>query len=241
MKRPPLAIIPILFLLAGSTLWGWYTVSAQRPPDKGSEPGAATPAVSKADAERARANSRAEQRPFLQEFKAKGQGITGLPRLDIPYTGDVYFANLSEMTRDASVIVVGTVRTVDFFAEGSGVPAIPSTVSTFQVERYLKNASTVTGNEISIVQFGGPFKQPTGEVVLTQIAGDPIFTPGERLLLFLRETGDGHFVVDGSRARYAMVNGRVRSLSRLDEDTTWPKQTGKSEQEFIREIEALVP
>lgn len=235
--------VPGAFVLAGVCVVaaGWYVANAQQPPTPRPSP---TAGPSKQEIEQARDRIRAEQPMAIEDFVLKRRSIAGLPRLNLPWSGDPFFDSLASLVDQAPIIVVGRVTDLDFAANSTGVSGTPGTVATIQVEQYLKSTAANPPQEIKIVQFGGPFKQPTGEIVIMQLNGKPIFLPGERHVLFLTAHPNGTSSVIGIVGRYALKNGRVEPVEFVGDPNRndWStQQAGKSEQAFVAEIRALLP
>jgi hypothetical protein len=98
-------------------------------------------------------------------------------------------------------------------------------------------------NHIQVGQFGGPFKQPTGEEVAIQIAWDPLLKPGERGVFFLVNPDKSRpYTIAGSRGHYTLAGGRVYPISLVTQPgaSSWASQlTGKDEQTFLQQVQAL--
>ncbi len=119
------------------------------------------------------------------------------------------YDDIGELAADADIIAAGTIdRTLDV------LPANPAeaiedprqrtyiTRSTFSVEKVIKG--DVRG-EIIVSQMGA-----TGRA---EERGNPVFMPGEKCLLFLREGSDGMYYLVHPVGRFTIKDGNVYSMN----------------------------
>ena len=116
------------------------------------------------------------------------------------------YKSIGELATDADLIAVGTIdRTIEVVPdEATRDPRAQtySTRSAFQVERVVKGSAD-------------------GEIVLSQIGaigwaeevGNPIFRPGERCFLFLRDSPEGIYYLVNPLGRFKITDGNVYSMN----------------------------
>ncbi|MGI8553988.1 MAG: hypothetical protein ACR2PL_24860 [Dehalococcoidia bacterium] len=238
-----------LVLLLGFALAGKYGATAQQGPPAKPTPAAhhPTPPVTrpKEEIQAIRDKIDADQAPYIQQFESKRRSVTGLKRAELPYNGNACFPSLADLVNGVPLIVIDTVKDVQFSAGGSGIKSVAGTHATVNVESYMKTSLASPPKVLTITQLGGPHLEPTGEEVLIQIAGDPILTPGDRHILFLFDNGNGIYRIAGDHGRYQLAGGKVHVLSQVMENPNtrdFAKAfAGMNQQEFFKEIQSLVP
>jgi hypothetical protein len=119
------------------------------------------------------------------------------------------YENLGELAADADLIAIGTIdRTVEVVPdEATGDTGDPRartylTQSAFQVEKVLKGSAE---SEIVISQ--------TGATGWAEEYGNPIFKPGEKYFLFLREGSDGIYYLLHPLGRYKISDSNIYSMN----------------------------
>jgi hypothetical protein len=129
-------------------------------------------------------------------------------------TGVIYvdyvksYENLGELAEDADLIIVGTIdRTETVPDEATKDKEDPisrmwNTRSVLRIEKSLKNDFT---DEITIIQ--------TGAVGWAEEPGNPIFEPGERCFIFLREGEDGIYGLLHPDGRFKIDDDKVSSMN----------------------------
>lgn len=132
----------------------------------------------------------------------------------------VLYPNLAAITREASVILVGTVLA----STPRPYENVPFTVSTVTTEEVIKGTVPV-GTAINVLQTGGviaprPAKGNATQAVTPQefsLGGVPVMRPGERYLLFLSgpKTGpvasDVHVILGEFQGRHLIgTTGQIR-------------------------------
>jgi hypothetical protein len=116
-----------------------------------------------------------------------------------------YFDNLADLCAYSDVIAVGEVdRVVEIVVHINVNEMLYSTRWALRVEQVLKGKET---GELIINQTGAP-NQPGSD-----IRDDPLFLPGERYLLFLREGTPGIYFSFGPLGRYMVWNNKVYSMN----------------------------
>jgi len=117
-----------------------------------------------------------------------------------------HFDNLDDLCAHSDIIVVGTVdRVIEVIHQGG---MLYQTNWAFRVEKILKGETT---GEIAVAQMGSPDEPGT------DIREAPLFLPGERYLLFLREADNspGLFGGFGPWGRYMVWENRVYSMNHI--------------------------
>ena len=117
-----------------------------------------------------------------------------------------HFDNLGDLCAHSDIIVVGTVdRVIEVIHQGR---MLYQTNWAFRVEKILKGETT---GEITVAQTGSPDEPGT------DIREAPLFLPGERYLLFLREADNspGLFGGFGPWGRYMVWENRVYSMNHI--------------------------
>ena len=135
---------------------------------------------------------------------------TGQPRTVIYVDGPQY-QDLASLKRDSDVAIRATVvSTSQFQVPGSN---IPTTRAEVQVTRILFSKQTSrlsVGTTVGVIQTGGSVN---GSVV--EVNEDPLFVPGEKMILFLHFIADNNYYVKGGPSGRFEVgsDGRVRSVN----------------------------
>jgi hypothetical protein len=121
------------------------------------------------------------------------------------------YENLGELAADADLIAIGTIdRTVEVVAdEATGDTGDPRartylTRSALRIEKLVKGN---TDSEIIISQMGA--------IGWAEEVGNPIFRPGEKYFLFLRDGGDGMYYLLHPLGRYKITDGNVYSMNHV--------------------------
>jgi len=133
----------------------------------------------------------------------------GLPVFSGNTTGIIHvdyvnsYENLGELAADADLIAIGTIdRTIEVISDKATGDQTYLTRSAFRVERVVKGDAD---EEIIISQ--------TGAIGWAEEVGNPIFKPGERYFLFLRDSLEGiHYLVN-PLGRYAIKSNNVYSMN----------------------------
>jgi len=134
--------------------------------------------------------------------------------------------SLEQLAREADLIAMGRIQGVT--SQESADRSTITTVVTFSVEEQWKGpkASTIT------------VKQPGGSVGgLTQrVMGEPQFSVGEEVILFLKKGRDGPYVtVGGVRGKF-LIKKDLQSSKRVIEDLTGKSDFEESFTGRLREI-----
>ena len=113
------------------------------------------------------------------------------------------FNNLSDLTAFSDAIAVAVVdRAVEVTRQNGPY----STRWALRVEKTLKGAQL---SRLSVSQTGSP------DVPGSDGSEDPVFVPGERYLLFLRESAPGQYFYFGPNGRYLIWNDKVYSMNHV--------------------------
>jgi hypothetical protein len=126
------------------------------------------------------------------------------------------YPTITEMTTHATVVVEGTVTGVSGHGQldntgnnlpGGNPPAVPYTDFSFGVTSVLKGSSPAS---ITLRQTGGT----AADGALAVVDDDPLLTPGQRAILFLRKFGpDQYFIMGGPAGRFPVdPSGRVTEM-----------------------------
>jgi hypothetical protein len=140
---------------------------------------------------------------------------SNLPDFSGNTTGTIYvdyvksYDSLGELAADADLIAVGTIdRTIEVVPdEATGETGDPRartylTRSAFRVERVIKGIAIW---EIVISQMGARG--------WAEENGNPVFEPGERCFLFLRNGNDGMYHLVNPVGRFSIKDGNVYSMN----------------------------
>lgn len=137
-----------------------------------------------------------------------------LPDFSGNTTGDIFldyvkgYGNLGELAADSDLIAVGTIdRTIGVVTdEATKNESLKNrsylTRSAFRVERVVKGKAD---SEIILSQMGA--------VGWAEEVGNPVFRPGERLILFLRDGHDGRYYLLHPLGRYPIKDNSVYSMN----------------------------
>lgn len=118
------------------------------------------------------------------------------------------YNNIKELAADANLIVVGMIdRTIEVVPDEATKSEDPKnrtylTRSAVRVERILKGK---VGSRIVISQMGA--------VGWAEEYGNPVFRPGERYFLFLRDGQDGKYYLLNPLGRYSIKDNSVYSMN----------------------------
>ena len=120
-----------------------------------------------------------------------------------------YYENIGELAADADLIAVGTIdRTIEVVPDEATKDARDPrnqtylTRSAFRVERVIRGSAT---KEIAISQMGA-----RGWV---EEYGNPVFEPGEKCFLFLRDGNDDMYHLVNPVGRFSIKDGNVYSMN----------------------------
>jgi hypothetical protein len=117
------------------------------------------------------------------------------------------FDNLTDLSVYSDVIIIGVVdRVVEIKPATQGRHTDYMTRWALRVEKVMKGKET---KELVINQSGSP------DLPGSDISDDPLFLPGERYLLFLRETTDGTYFKFGPWGRYLIWDNKVYSMNHI--------------------------
>lgn len=133
------------------------------------------------------------------------------------------YASVDELTKDSDVVLRGTV--VEKLGSRQIVPAeepnqeLPAykrqqagyTVTDFtvRIDNVLEGAKALEGKTVKLTQMGGTIGKRS-----VVVDADPLSQPGDELVLFLRQGGDGGFrIVGGAQGRYKVENGKLAVVS----------------------------
>ena len=122
--------------------------------------------------------------------------------------------SLEELARQADAIVKGHVEKL--LTETSPDRAIVTTIAVLAVDRQWKGPRAAT---LAIRQPGGS----SGDIT-QQVAGAPKFAIDEKVLVFLKREGRGHYVTVGGRQGKFSVKTDAQTGSDFVEDLTGSKQ-----------------
>jgi len=203
MKRLPIPGRLILASLMLGIIPGIMVASAAEPLDQRAERSdpAANMSAEQQEADHDRVWE-AYQEKFAAWLTTATSGTTNfstLARVDLQLLTDPPMQTLREAVRDADIIVVATVESVDFLPSHTAVVHL-------HVDRSLKGAAD---SDLTILQPGGP--QPAGPdwrgMVLAQSDAEPLLLPGDRAILLIGDGGvhkyvqphTGELRIDGNR------------------------------------------
>ncbi len=118
-----------------------------------------------------------------------------------------YFDNIADLCTYSDVVAIGVVdRVIEIVPPLTERGHLYQTRWAFRVEKVLKGKDT---GELIVNQTGAP-NQPGSD-----IRDDPLFLPGERYLLFLREATSGIYFSFGPQGRYMVWEDRVYSMNHI--------------------------
>ncbi|MDD5190496.1 MAG: hypothetical protein PHE50_05575 [Dehalococcoidales bacterium] len=115
---------------------------------------------------------------------------------------DYHYSDLKTLCGSADLIAMGTIsKTVQIVKEQV---SLYSTRSAFQIETILKGEA---GKEVIVTQIGTP------EMPNYDPAEDPLFKPGEKYILFLKNNPSGIYSGFGPWGRYKIIDNQVFSMN----------------------------
>jgi hypothetical protein len=129
--------------------------------------------------------ARADAAAFVEHFMASGGDLRSLPRRHESSLATMP-ADLPTALANASVVVVGTVRSIEI----TPADGLPNAVVSITVERSIQGDP---GPQLDIVQLGGPAQTAGGGVELVDLEWSPLLLPGDRVLLIAEQFPSGAF------------------------------------------------
>ncbi len=138
------------------------------------------------------------------------------------------YGTLTDLKTHADLVIHGTISK----RISSTTSSVPTTVFTEQIQGDLYHRNGyAAGSTMEIVQTGGIANNTTYEVV-----DDPLFQPGEEVVLFVRHTDTPHVyvVLGGPQGRFEVANGTI-----TPRDTTGKFQTlsGLTIEQFAQQVQ----
>jgi len=123
-----------------------------------------------------------------------------------------YYASIEDLSAEADLIVVGTVKgvvevTSNVLAMARWGPVIHYVTDfAFSVEQVLKGVQDV--REVMIHQYGAAGEQ--------EVRDDPLLKQGDKYVLFLHEYETGkYYILGGPQGRFQIINAKVFSMDNI--------------------------
>lgn len=190
------------------------------------------PVTAQQEIEAARQAVSQPQTAYLDDFNNGRRAIDKLPVGEA--LADFFPPSpLDDAVTVADAVVVATAQRMLF--RGSGMQDIPATTVTYRVTHVVKGP-LAPGDPVQLDFIGGPYRQPTGEEVFIQMAGEPIDRPGDRVLLLLQRDDAGWHLLDVA-SKFELRGGRVAARTeRGPERAAWE---GRPEAELLKRVAEL--
>lgn len=115
----------------------------------------------------------------------------------------VGYKTLGELVKTADIAVKGEVVASEPAPEKDG---LPFTDATFRVDTWIKGDGK-PGDSITVHQTGGTIN---GQSFVMEY--EPLLTPGEQAILYLKRAGDVYYSLGGPTGRLEVKNGKVSKL-----------------------------